>query len=48
MIERQRKKDREVETYTDEYLIKLSDFYEKLIDKIYLSHNKIENNCTVE
>ncbi|CAG8850194.1 24776_t:CDS:2, partial [Racocetra persica] len=48
MIERQQNRDRKAETYTKEYLINLSDFYEKLIDKIYPSHIKIENNCSVE
>ncbi|CAG8649201.1 14542_t:CDS:2, partial [Racocetra persica] len=46
IIKRQRKRDQEAEIYTDEYLIKLSDFYKKLINKIYPSHNKIENNST--
>ncbi|CAG8820958.1 6996_t:CDS:2, partial [Racocetra persica] len=48
MIKRQQNRDREAETYTKEYLINLSDFYEKLIDKIYSSHIKIENDCSVE
>ncbi|CAG8548300.1 8066_t:CDS:2 [Racocetra fulgida] len=48
MIQRQRKRDREAETYSNEYLIELSNFYEKLIDKIYPSHVKFENNCSVE
>ncbi|CAG8566282.1 17565_t:CDS:2, partial [Racocetra fulgida] len=40
--------DQEAETYSDEYLIELSNFYKKLIDKIYPSHIKFENNYLVE